>query len=636
MNNNAMQPNDERQVLLIMLLAQVCSLHDSTPRTFVIHVLSLYERGVLEEESIQFLFDLNLVPRDWDVKKKEKEEESVEEQAQGQGKSGEQDANVDPSVLLRRRSKRVENIKRNLSEKVNFSSNGSTTSTTVSTGSSTWSVDSAPLSLSRYTREFMEIRLLSRGSFGNVYECVSLSDSTRYAVKKVTFNARDFNDAVIKQTTREVHAMARMNHNNVVRYYGAWLEPGWMTGSGVVGQGVVGEKDTSRKLIRDIHEMVVGDDGDDSMLKELYLGDPFSEEEDDIIEEEEDEEDDSTRRDFSYNNWGDESSFDWDRSEPAPAYMDSGRIKSGKSMDSGQPGNDRSGSPRSSPKVRGGKKKPARYEYQICLHIQMQLCTPITLADFIRNRPKSTPEQQLLLNAFAAFRQILLGLNHVHEKGIIHRDLKPGNIFVDKDGVFKIGDFGLSKLLDVGAGEDEGVGEEGVGHGERGSGNGSSNGSPKKNVPLLLAETMDTHTVGIGTASYCAPEQISGGKYDTAADVFSLGLILLELCTIFDSEHERAKAFHNCRRGVIDSKFERRYPDLAGLIRACTNDDHRKRPAVKEILQAEIFQGGEVSRAEVMVLEETLKRKDKDLVEKNERIRQLEMELAKMRADDLE
>jgi len=124
---------------------------------------------------------------------------------------------VDPTVLLRRRSERVETIKRNLSEKVDSGSAGSATSTAVSTGSNTWSVDSAPLSLSRYSREFIEIRLLSRGSFGNVYECVSLSDSTRYAVKKVTFSARDFNDNMIKQTTREVHAMARMNHNNVVR-----------------------------------------------------------------------------------------------------------------------------------------------------------------------------------------------------------------------------------------------------------------------------------------------------------------------------------------------------------------------------------------------------------------------------------
>jgi hypothetical protein len=313
-----------------MLLAQVCSLHDSTPRTFVIHVLSLYERGVLEEESIQFLFDLNLVPRDWDVQEGGEGQGGEGGGGQGQGQ-GANPADVDPSVLLRRRSERVENIKRNLSEKVDSSKGSSTTA--VSTGSSTWSVDSAPLSLSRYSREFMEIRLLSRGSFGNVYECVSLSDNTRYAVKKVVFSARDFNDAVIKQTTREVHAMARMNHNNVVRYYGAWLEPGWMTGSGV-GQGMVGEKDTSRQLIRDVHEMVVGANGDDSMLKELYLGDPFEEEDtdegDDDENEDDYEEEEGTMQDVSYNNWGDEASFDWDRSEQVgQGWLDSGRIKSG-------------------------------------------------------------------------------------------------------------------------------------------------------------------------------------------------------------------------------------------------------------------------------------------------------------------
>ena len=45
-----------------MLLAQVCSLHDATPRTFVVHVIALYERGILDRDSIRFLFDLGLVP----------------------------------------------------------------------------------------------------------------------------------------------------------------------------------------------------------------------------------------------------------------------------------------------------------------------------------------------------------------------------------------------------------------------------------------------------------------------------------------------------------------------------------------------------------------------------------------------
>ena len=45
-----------------MLLAQVCSLHDPTPRTFVVHVLALFERGILDGGSIRFLWELGLVP----------------------------------------------------------------------------------------------------------------------------------------------------------------------------------------------------------------------------------------------------------------------------------------------------------------------------------------------------------------------------------------------------------------------------------------------------------------------------------------------------------------------------------------------------------------------------------------------
>ena len=62
---SAATPDAERQILLLMLLAQVCSLHDPTPRTFTVHVLSLFERGILDRESVRFLFDLGLVPGDY-------------------------------------------------------------------------------------------------------------------------------------------------------------------------------------------------------------------------------------------------------------------------------------------------------------------------------------------------------------------------------------------------------------------------------------------------------------------------------------------------------------------------------------------------------------------------------------------
>jgi eukaryotic-like serine/threonine-protein kinase len=100
--------------------------------------------------------------------------------------------------------------------------------------------------------------------------------------------------------------------------------------------------------------------------------------------------------------------------------------------------------------------------------------------------------------------QIARGLAVAHEKRIVHRDLKPENVFITRDGIVKILDFGLAKV--VGA------------------------------VPLGEAETLTRAPTGatepgrvMGTVAYMAPEQARGLPVDHRADIFAFGVVLHEL-----------------------------------------------------------------------------------------------------------
>jgi serine/threonine protein kinase len=102
------------------------------------------------------------------------------------------------------------------------------------------------------------------------------------------------------------------------------------------------------------------------------------------------------------------------------------------------------------------------------------------------------------------FRSVCAAVDYAHHNLVIHRDIKPANILVTSDGVPKLLDFGIAKLLDARLAEREEAGQE---------------------HPLTRA------TERWMTPEYASPEQVRGLAVTTATDVFGLGVLLYELLT---------------------------------------------------------------------------------------------------------
>jgi serine/threonine protein kinase len=146
-------------------------------------------------------------------------------------------------------------------------------------------------------------------------------------------------------------------------------------------------------------------------------------------------------------------------------------------------------------------------------------------------------------------------LAHVHSSGIIHRDLKPGNVLIDGDHIAEGGanvyltDFGISRLIDGGA-------------------------------HLTATGLM------VGTAAYMAPEQVRGEEVRPAADVYTLGLVLLECVT---GRREYAGTTTECALARL-SRSPQVPADLPAplgrLLSAMTADDPAARPSALHCAEA--------------------------------------------------
>ena len=157
------------------------------------------------------------------------------------------------------------------------------------------------------------------------------------------------------------------------------------------------------------------------------------------------------------------------------------------------------------------------------------------------------------------FDQICRGLQYIHSKNIIHRDIKTQNIFLMKNGKVKIGDFGISKAL---------------------------------------TNTKNNASTIIGTPYYFSPEIINGEPYNYKTDIWSLGVVLYEMCCLklpFESNNI-AQLSIKILRGKYDPIPNRYSKNMANLIKQMLNIDQKLRPSIFEVIQSPLLKNYHINK----------------------------------------
>lgn len=173
--------------------------------------------------------------------------------------------------------------------------------------------------------------------------------------------------------------------------------------------------------------------------------------------------------------------------------------------------------------------------------LAMELVEGPTLAQLMESGPMSL--EQIGMIAV----QVAEALAYVHARGVVHRDVKPGNVLVGPHDTVKLADFGIARLI----------------------------------------EQRSRHTgtgVAIGTAAYVAPEQVQGHDVDGAADVYALGLVVLEAITgqrEYAGPPSEAALARLSRPPEIPFSLPPRWQEL---LKAMTALDPQDRPAADDIV----------------------------------------------------
>ena len=150
------------------------------------------------------------------------------------------------------------------------------------------------------------------------------------------------------------------------------------------------------------------------------------------------------------------------------------------------------------------------------------------------------------------FTQVCLAIKHIHDRKILHRDIKSQNIFLTKNGQVKLGDFGIAKCLN---------------------------------------QAQDKAKTYVGTPYYLSPEIINSQPYGFKSDIWSLGVLLYEMCALkmpFDASNlpQLYIKIINCSYQPLNNMYSN---ELKELVKEMLNETSVKRPTISEILNKPII-----------------------------------------------
>ena len=149
---------------------------------------------------------------------------------------------------------------------------------------------------------------------------------------------------------------------------------------------------------------------------------------------------------------------------------------------------------------------------------------PYLVMEYVEGRPidRFCDEKQLTIeDRLKLFSTVCAAVQYAHQHLVIHRDIKPGNILVSEEGLPKLVDFGIAKLLDQGRMD-----------------------ATATAMPFM-------------TPDYASPEQVRGVAVSTATDVYSLGVVLYELLTGRRPYRIKSGVAHEVAKAICDDEPQR-------------------------------------------------------------------------------